>query len=59
MTTVNKKELMNEVYDAALVTSGVVVLSMALKRFLERNLPMLQLSRIQKSWQLVLQLVPC
>ena len=34
MTTVNKKELMNETYDAALVTGGVVVLSMATKKLL-------------------------
>ena len=38
MSTVNKKELMNEVYDAALVTTGVVGLSMASKRVLGEKL---------------------
>ena len=38
MTTVNKKELMNETYDAALVTGGVVVLSMATKKVLGEKL---------------------
>ena len=34
MSTVNKKELLNEVYDASLVTAGVVGLSMASKKLL-------------------------
>ena len=34
MSTVNKKEMLNELYDAALVTRGVVVLSMASKKLL-------------------------
>ena len=38
MTTVNKKELMNEAYDAALVTAGVVGLSMASKKVLGEKL---------------------
>ena len=37
-TTVNKKELTNEVYDAALVTTGVVGLSMASKKLLGEKL---------------------
>ena len=31
MTTISKKELMNKAYDAALVTAGVVGLSMPAK----------------------------
>ena len=38
MTTVNKKELMNEAYDAALVTGSVVVLSTATKKLLGEKL---------------------
>ena len=38
MSTVNTKELMNQVYDAALVTAGVVGLSMASKRVLGEKL---------------------
>ena len=38
MTTVNKKELMNGAYDAALVTGGVVVVSMATKKLLGEKL---------------------
>ena len=38
MTTVNKKELMNEAYGAALVTAGVVGLSMASKKLLGQKL---------------------
>ena len=38
MTTVNKKELMNEAYDAALVTTGVVGLSMVSKKLLGEKL---------------------
>ena len=38
MTTVNKKELMNEAYDAALVTGGVVVRSMTTKKLLGEKL---------------------
>ena len=34
MSTVNKKELLNEIYDASLVTEGVVGLSMASKNLL-------------------------
>ena len=33
-TTVNKKEMLNDLYDAALVTGGVVVLSIASKKVL-------------------------
>ena len=38
MTTVNKKELMNEAYDALLVTAGVVGLSLASKKVLGEKL---------------------
>ena len=38
MSTVNKKEMMNKLYDAALVTGGVVVLSMASKKVLGEKL---------------------
>ena len=38
MSTVNKKELMNEVYDTALVTIGIIVISMASKKVLGEKL---------------------
>ena len=38
MTAVNKKELMNEAYVAALVTTGVVGLSIAYKKVLGEKL---------------------
>ena len=38
MTTINKKDLMNEAYDTALVTTGVVGLSMAAKKVLGEKL---------------------
>ena len=38
MSTVDKKELMNEVYDADLVTAGVVGVSMASKNVLGKKL---------------------
>ena len=38
MSTINKKELMNEAYNAALVTTGVVGLSMASKKVLGEKL---------------------
>ena len=37
-STVNKKELMNELYDAALVTAGVVGVSMVSKKVLGEKL---------------------
>ena len=37
MSTVNKKEMLNELYDATLVTAGVVGLSMASKKLLGEN----------------------
>ena len=38
MSTVTNKELMNELYDSALVTAGVVGLSMVSKKVLEEKL---------------------
>ena len=38
MSTVNKKELLNKVYDTALVTAGVVGLSIASKKVLGEKL---------------------
>ena len=38
MTTVNKKELMNEAYDAVLITAGVVGISMVSKKILGEKL---------------------
>ena len=38
MTTVNKKELMNEVYDVVLISAGVVGISMVSKRILGEKL---------------------
>ena len=38
MSTVNKKELLNEAFDALLVSSGVVLLSMASKKLLGEKL---------------------
>ena len=38
MSTVNKKEMLNELYDTTLVTAGVVGLSMASKKLLGEKL---------------------
>ena len=38
MSTVNKKDLINEAYEAALVTAGVVGLSVASKKLLGQKL---------------------
>ena len=37
MSTVNKKELLNKIYDASLVTAGVVGFSMASRKLLDEK----------------------